>query len=88
MTINDYADAINAQIDLTRYANQGNRWTAKFYGCEISDCGCLVGEYGNADSPTASIADYVAKIRNKKIVFHAMSDSRREFVVPDSLTAE
>lgn len=88
ITIGDYADILNADIELTRYCNQDGRWTAKFERCEVMENGCLLGAYGNDKSPEEALKEYVTKIRGRRIVFNAMDDKkRREFVVPSQLAA-
>jgi len=87
MKLTDYMDAINAQLEVTRYACQNERWTASFDDCEVKDSGCLASIYGTGTDPYSAIADYVRQIVGKKIVFGAMrSDARRELVVPEHLT--
>lgn len=81
MKLNDYCDAINAEMHLTRYANQ-NRWCAKFDRCEVATQGCLESVHGNGLTPEAAMTDYIQRISGKRIVFNAMTAQRREFTVP------
>jgi len=81
-TINfyDYLDMIDCSLEVHRYANQNERWTAQIENCEVKEGVILMGVYGNADSPTKAISDYVKKIRGKRIVINAGSpEHRREF---------
>lgn len=87
MDIQEYADAINLELDLKYYPNQKGRWIASFSDTEVKGDGVLIGEYGNGASPVYAISDYIEKIAGKTIVVRANGDERREFVVPDSLTA-
>lgn len=88
MNFYDYADAINANLIIHKYANQNNRWTASFESCEVSENeAVLCSAYGNGGSAEGAIIDYISQIAEKKIVFNAMSkDYRREFKVPANLT--
>jgi hypothetical protein len=84
-----YADALNLEIEISRYPNQNNRYTAKLRGVETKDNpedGCLTGTYGNGTSPWAAMADYVKQIRGKILVVDAMNKERRQmYVVPKDL---
>jgi hypothetical protein len=89
MNIEEYADALNLQLDITRHANQGNRYTASFEHCEIKDSAessVLSSAYGNGYSPATAIEDYAKKIKGKLLVVNAMSLDRREYFVPRTLT--
>lgn len=89
LDIFDFADIICVDIKITRYANQNNRWTAKFERTEIRDNGVLRGVYGNGTSPRTAIEDYIKKIKGKLLVANAMSKThRKEFGVPDNLYIE
>lgn len=88
MKLADYCDAINVQLSIIRYPNQGERWTAKFDGGEIVDGGCLTSKYGEGDSPQIAMLDYVNAIKGKKMVFGAYTPNRKEFVVPISLEVD
>lgn len=82
MTLDDYCDAINAELVVQRYPNQNNRWTAKFKYCEVKLNGYLESTYGSGTTPAEAIEDYLIKIWKKTIVFNAMDKERREFIVP------
>ena len=85
MNIEEYADILQKEIVIRRYPNQKNRYTASFDGCEVREGGMLSGTYGNSDSPTNAINDYVAKIKGKTIVFNAMTNDRVDYGVPETL---
>jgi len=89
MNIQEYADTLNLEISMTRYANQNNRWTAKFERCETKDnaesC-MLAGTYGNGTDPESALGDYVDSIRGKILVHRANQTDERRFVVPLTLT--
>lgn len=89
MTISEYCDAINVNIEIIRYSNQNERWTAKFEYCETKDnidSAILCGEYGEGKTPTEAINSYIRNIRGKRIVLNASSkELRREFIVPFTL---
>jgi hypothetical protein len=89
MNIEEYADALNLQLEITRYANQGNRYSARFDGCETKDGpedGCLTSTYGNGYSAFTAVEDYVKKIKGKILVVSAMGPDRRQYLVPKTLT--
>jgi len=91
MNIQDYADALNLEIRLTRYANQNNRWIAQFERCDTKDdaASCvLTSNYGSGVDPHSAIGDYVDEIRGKILVHCANSPEERRFVVPKTLTAK
>ena len=66
MNIYDYADAINVDLVVRRYAAQGNRWIACFEHGEVKEGPCLASEYGTGSNAEAAIEDYVLKIRGKR----------------------
>lgn len=86
MTIYEFADIIDQQLNITRYSNQNNRWSASFNAGEVKEGPMLVGEYGNGHNSDEAIEDYLTKIRGKRVVFNAMSDKYRcEYVIPKDL---
>lgn len=90
MNIFDYADALNLEVEITRYSNQGGRWSAHFTtiegGVEVKEGSILTSAYGNGTSMFGAIRDYVDQIGGKRIVVCAMSpDRRREYTVPMNL---
>jgi len=89
VNIQEYADVLNLELTLTRYANQNNRWMAKFERTDTKrdaeDC-LLTGTYGNGVDPESAIGDYVDKIRGKILVHHGNSDKEQRWLVPMSLT--
>ena len=89
MTLTEFADILGVDIEITRFANQNERWIARFKRVETkvhrSDS-VMTGTYGNADSPYSAMEDYVQKIRGKWLVIDAMGENRREFGVPGNLT--
>lgn len=91
MNIDEYADALNLQLEITRYPNQGHRWTARFEGCDTKDnneAGCLEGTYGNGHCPKSAISDYLDKIRGRVLVVDAMQpEKRRSYTVPKEIEA-
>lgn len=86
MEYTEYADVINANIQIIYYHNQGTRWCAHFQYCEIKHGGCLLSEHGNGNTPLEAISKYFDLIRGQNIVFNTTSDNRREFEVPQSIT--
>ena len=90
MNIEEFADILGVNLIITRYANQGGRYTAKFDGVEVKrdkhDV-ILCGLYGKSKSSHEAVADYVENIRGKWLVINAyQKEKRREFGVPDTLT--
>lgn len=88
MTLAEYADIIRCDIIITRYHNQNDRYTVQFEGSEIKEGEFLSGIYGNADTIAGAIEDYVDKIKGKLLVIGAYTESRREYGVPNTLTAQ
>lgn len=83
MTIYEFADIIDKELEVRRYPNQNERWIAQFRNCDVSEGAVLMGIYGTGKTPIGAIQDYTAQIRGKKIVFNAMSPTdRREYTVP------
>ena len=86
MNLEDYADALNSEIVVRRYACQRGRWIAHFPSCEVMDGKILSSIYGDGSTPIAAMNSYAQQIRGKRIVFNAMvRESRREFDVPEAL---
>ena len=92
MNIEEYADALNLELEIRRYPNQQNRYTASFEDCDTktsADSGVIEGTYGNGDSASAAIIDYVNQIRGKILVHRPFDgEKRREYVVPKTLTRQ
>jgi hypothetical protein len=87
MTIFEFADIIDKDILVTRFANQDERWCAYFKGCEVKGDSVLIGEHGNGKTPMVALSEYVAKIRGKIIVFNSLRGNRMEYSVPKSITS-
>jgi hypothetical protein len=89
MSIGELSDLLDIQIEMTRYPNQSNRWTAKFKSCETKDKKSdpvLTGTYGNGFSPSEALSDYAYAIRGKVLIIDSYTERRREFVVPEKIT--
>lgn len=91
MDLGSYADALNLQLRITRYSNQGGRYVARFEDCETKDGpddGCLSSTYGSGGTATHAVDDYATKLRGKILVVDATSkERRREYLVPKTLGA-
>ena len=89
MKLEDFADVILKDMLIRRYANQNNRWMAKFEGAEVKDTehsSILAGTHGNGKTPEAAMNDYLGQIRGKILVFNAYGgEKRREYGVPQNL---
>lgn len=84
MTIFEFADIIDKDIVITRYANQEGRFSAQFDCCETKQGACLCGDYGNGKTPAEALNNYKNKIVGKTLVFYAMSEIyRQEYIVPE-----
>lgn len=89
LTIFDFADIIDKNIEITRFPNQNNRWIAKFDRGEIKEDCTLAGVYGTGANPVDAINDYIENIKGKKIVFNAMSEkNREEHMIPKNIAKE
>lgn len=82
MTITEYADAMNQELEIRYYPNQDVRFSAQFVHCEIKGDGVLTSAYGSGRTPQNALDDYVKQISGKTIVLNEM----REFIVPTTLT--
>lgn len=88
MTIDEYADAIGAELVLRRFPNQENRWMAKFDNCDVKTGTMVSTQRGEGRGPAAAVADYCERIRGQRLVFETYGrEKRREFDVPTSLSA-
>lgn len=85
MTITEYADCLNVNIELTYYHNQ-QRYTASFVGAEVAENSCLISAYGKGITPNEALLDYVKRIKGKTLVFDAYKSTRREYQVPTTIT--
>jgi hypothetical protein len=84
MNIEEYADAINVNIEVLRVRNRVPRWMASFeYTYEIDGI-FERGAYGDGDTPEEAINNYVAEIRGKRLRIGSRAE-RREFTVPMEL---
>ena len=87
MTIDEFADIINKNIIITRYANQSNRFCVRFEGCEVShNTPFLLGASGNGKSVGEAMKDYIEKIKGQKLIFNSYRDDRQEFFCPEDIT--
>jgi hypothetical protein len=86
MNITEYCDAINRQIKITYYPNQGGRWCASLEDCEIKDGNILSGGRGDGTSPELALIELIDVLKGKLIVFGAVTDKRAEFKVPEIIT--
>lgn len=81
-----FLDIINCVLEIERYPNQNNRWSASIRNSEIKHGPILSGAYGTGKTPEQAIEDYVNKIRNQHIVINAMSrEYRREYYIPSDI---
>jgi uncharacterized Fe-S cluster-containing MiaB family protein len=90
MTLFDLADVLGKDIIIRRYPNQKGRFVAEFDHCETQEykgSGVLRSDYGNGESPIEALNDYASNIKGKNLVFNAMSESRSEFVCPETITS-
>ena len=85
ITIFDFADIIDREIQITYYPNQAGRFAASFIGGEIKeykDSGILVGMYGNGKTADEAVQNYAQRISGKTLVVNAMSKERAEYKIP------
>lgn len=67
MNIFEFADICDLQVEVKRYPNQNNRWTAKFNLVSVREAGGLVSVYGDGKSADAAIREYWDTISGKKL---------------------
>ena len=85
MTLEEFSDILGVNLEITRYANQENRYTASFEHTEVKESrnsGILCSSYGDGNTPECAMNDYAGKISNKWLVLNAYTDNRKEFGVP------
>lgn len=85
MKLADYCDAVNTELVVHRYPNQGERWAAAFKGAEVREGGTLASVYGDGEDALSAIDAYVKKIEGKTLVF-GVGTSRRTLTVPTGIT--
>lgn len=88
MTIYEFADVVDARIELRRHPNQDGRWSASFEDCEVvPEPGILRSTFGDGLSPLDAVRDYAARISGQRLVFHATDPKeRREYRAPPELS--
>lgn len=59
----------------------GNEVCVDYYHADVKDGYFLTSAFGMGPDFESACDDYLAKIRGKRLVFNAYSDSRREVVV-------
>lgn len=85
MLFNEYCDAVNATLTITRYPKE--RWSAGIKGAEVKEGSMLVGAYGAGGTPGEAVRNYIDKIEGKTLVFNATDITRRlELQVPQDMT--
>lgn len=76
MNIEDYADAINATLVITRHPNQ-DRYIAKFANCNVIGVNVTEGTYGDGRTITLAINAYFKAIKGKVIGINEGGVERR-----------
>jgi hypothetical protein len=85
VTIEEFADFIGADLIIRRYANQNNRYTARFENLEVKhnqDDTILSSAHGNGSTPEMAIKEYIYEIKGMWAVLNAGRSSRKEFGIP------
>ena len=85
MTIEEFADIVGLDLEIVRYANQGNRYVVQFRDTDVKeteDDPTLRCVYGEGFSIRDALADYVQKISGKWLVVDVDGQARRRFSVP------
>lgn len=94
MNLFEFADLVGQEIRISYYNNQSGRFCVRFDSGEISEPGVLIGAHGNGNGTNPlkalvnAINEYTKKISNQKIVFHAYTDKRIEYNVPELISIE
>ena len=92
MSLEEFANTHGLTLKITERVmdewqrrNGIERFTAQFDGVEVGRDGILSGVYGNGNTESEAIADYVRKISRKpRLVVDAMKPTRRDiYRVPD-----
>ena len=58
------------------------RFFATFKGAEVKENGCLTSTFGNGNTPSMAIKNYLKRIALKTIVIGAYTKTRKEIAVP------
>ena len=88
MTIEELGDILNVDLLVRRYANQGNRYTAKFEKTRVKEnkeSNIVSSDYGSSTTFEGAVLSYIKNIRGKWLVVDDCN-FRREFGVPDTLS--
>ncbi len=85
MTLTEYCDALNIEIEVKYYPNQGNRWCAYFKDCETKSGSILTSSYGDAPTPSGAINNYLDEIKGKLLVFNVGTPKRMELYFPATI---
>ncbi len=68
-------------LDVFQWNNgRERRVGVRIQDAEIKDGSFLVSDYGTGPSLEDACNDYICKISNKTVVFHAYTDSRKEAI--------
>ncbi len=87
MKITDFADVTGLNLNITYTSNwkdSPTRWTCSFKDAQIRVGTAMKSVYGMGVGPLSAVADYLKKIRGKKLIV-SKDNKRQEFNVPKKL---
>lgn len=82
MTLEEFCQVLDLEL-VVRMRSHDRTWIASLKGAEVMENGMLVSEYGDSTRPDWALRDYAKKISGKRIVVNAMTESRKEYNVPE-----
>lgn len=83
MNLIEFAELIDANLEVILHSGQNGRWTAKFQAAEVKEGAVLASTYGDGQSPQEAMDVYARDISGQKLVFYAMSpELRKTYIVP------
>lgn len=84
MSIEEFAETHDLVMEIHERTDKDglDRYYAHFEDAEVSDSNFLIGAYGNGKTPEEAVVNYAEEISGKMIVVDAMSDKRRNIIVP------
>ena len=84
MKIEEIAVLLNERFDCS-YPDINGNWMFSFDCGEVKEGVFLAGIVGRGKTMDIARTDYINQIKGKTIVFHAMTDHRKEITIPETV---